>query len=628
MNISNASTAQLKGWLSEVKEPTTGTKRELILRLNNLTNEKRNQLKLLLKSEEEDFDGSSNNNVQKGKRNNGKDGEHKDDESDSEAGDSNEDGDEKSTVRNDKSNGEHDDKSGVRSYKNNSADGARNNNSGDGNSDENEVCDSEDGGGEKMNKECGKNKRNTVGQAVQNMDLLLRMATEAVNEFSGDTCARKWILQVKNIASVYGIKEPYIKMLIVSKIKGKACMWLHADPERVLLPTEQLAAELISMFGERKSKLETRRKFEERKWTASESFVAYADDKVMLAHGIKMDKEELVALLIEGIPNQMLRNQARIQCFEDIQHIKKAFAEVKLPKVDEADKKVASVNNNSSTLLRCFNCNSKGHWAKECRKPKREKGSCYACGEMGHFAAKCLKNKNGDENNYVRYFEINFMNNAKSKFITACLIDTGSPISFIKISKVPKDVIGVPVLSSFYGLNKSPLKTYGKILCYIMKNLNKIHFNLIMVANESMNHDVVLGRDFMEACNLILNLDTLKMITVDKIESRCNKKSDKMLKEENMYNNNKTVSDSVSQGSSKSQMSSDTVKNKLEKAVNAEISKVEREMFEINVIDDSIDYKIGDQVDHSIKCQFIEFVENCYVNKERPNERRFGAKYN
>ncbi|XP_044779752.1 uncharacterized protein LOC123327406 [Drosophila simulans] len=189
-------------------------------------------------------------------------------------------------------------------------------------------------------------------------------------------------------------------MLIVSKIKGKACMWLHADPERVLLPTEQLAAELISMFGERKSKLEARRKFEERKWTAGESFVAYADDKVMLANGIQMDDEELVALLIEGIPNQMLRNQARIQCFEDIQHIKRAFAEVKLPKMDEADKKVASVNNNNSTLLRCFNCNSKGHWAKECRKPKREKGSCYACGEMGHFAAKCLKNKNGDENNY------------------------------------------------------------------------------------------------------------------------------------------------------------------------------------------------------------------------------------
>jgi len=63
-----------------------------------------------------------------------------------------------------------------------------------------------------------------VGQAVQNMDLLLRMATDTVNQFAGNTCARKWILQLKNIASIYGITEPYMKMLIVSKIKGVACL--------------------------------------------------------------------------------------------------------------------------------------------------------------------------------------------------------------------------------------------------------------------------------------------------------------------------------------------------------------------------------------------------------------------
>jgi len=40
-----------------------------------------------------------------------------------------------------------------------------------------------------------------------------------------------------------------------------------------------------------------------------------------------------VAPLIEGIPNQMLRNQDRIQCFGDIENIKRAFAEVKLPKI-------------------------------------------------------------------------------------------------------------------------------------------------------------------------------------------------------------------------------------------------------------------------------------------------------
>lgn len=50
-----------------------------------------------------------------------------------------------------------------------------------------------------------------------------------------------------------------MKMLMVRKIKGKACMWVHAGPARVLLPREQLMAELISMFGENKSILKARR---------------------------------------------------------------------------------------------------------------------------------------------------------------------------------------------------------------------------------------------------------------------------------------------------------------------------------------------------------------------------------
>jgi len=42
-----------------------------------------------------------------------------------------------------------------------------------------------------------------------------------------------------------------------------------------------------------------------------------------------------------------------------------------------------------------------------------------------------------------------------------------------------------------------------------MKNLNKLHFYLVIVANESMSLDVILGRDFMDACNPNLNLDTV-----------------------------------------------------------------------------------------------------------------------
>ncbi|XP_070140947.1 uncharacterized protein [Drosophila kikkawai] len=58
----------------------------------------------------------------------------------------------------------------------------------------------------------------------------------------------------------------------------------------------------------------------------------------------------------------------------------------------------ADVNN-----LRCRNCNSKGHFAKDCRKPARAPGSCFACGEMGHFVGECRLRKSNNSSNVNDY---------------------------------------------------------------------------------------------------------------------------------------------------------------------------------------------------------------------------------
>ncbi|XP_044574033.1 GATOR complex protein WDR24-like [Drosophila ananassae] len=115
------------------------------------------------------------------------------------------------------------------------------------------------------------------------IDISLGMATQVVTEFSGETCARKWITQMNNIATIYGINGQYVKMLMISKIKEKANVWLHANPERIMLPLEELSAELIS-------KLEARRQFENRKWSSGESFGSYVDDKVMLHQRINIHR--------------------------------------------------------------------------------------------------------------------------------------------------------------------------------------------------------------------------------------------------------------------------------------------------------------------------------------------------
>lgn len=54
----------------------------------------------------------------------------------------------------------------------------------------------------------------------------------------------------------------------------------------------------------------------------------------------------------------------------------------------------------------------------------------------------------------------------------------------------------------FFGLNKSEMKIFGKINCFIIVKSKKVYVDLLVVADESMSYDAVLGRVFMNLCNM------------------------------------------------------------------------------------------------------------------------------
>jgi len=244
MDLNNVSIEQLKRLLSVFKLSTTGTKRQLILRLNNISKEIRGQFEEMAR--------------QKGD----KDGENSTGE---DSGDEN-----------------FEDDGGIQSC--DKEDGETNGEDGEGNDEvvgsilrirgkRNENYTEDD-----MHNQAGENSRNTksserevkngnvavVDNFNENIEVSLSMATQVLSEFAGESCACKWTTQMHNIAKIYGIGGKFEKMLMVSKIKGKAYEWLHANSDRVLLPLDGLTAELISTFGGKSSKLEIRRKFEGR----------------------------------------------------------------------------------------------------------------------------------------------------------------------------------------------------------------------------------------------------------------------------------------------------------------------------------------------------------------------------
>ena len=55
---------------------------------------------------------------------------------------------------------------------------------------------------------------------------------------------------------------------------------------------------------------------------------------------------------------------------------------------------------------KCYNCNLMGHMARECKKPKREKGACFECGKQGHVVKDCpQKKKKGGSKGKIKKVE-------------------------------------------------------------------------------------------------------------------------------------------------------------------------------------------------------------------------------
>ncbi|XP_046866745.1 uncharacterized protein LOC124460272 isoform X2 [Drosophila willistoni] len=234
----------------------------------------------------------------------------------------------------------------------------------------------------------------------ESMGIAFSLAKEVLMDFNGESCSKKWVAQLKNIGEVYNICNTHLRMLFICKMKGKAHSWLHSEVTRIREPVAVLCEQLMAAFGEKMSKSQMRRHFEQRNWKFGEKFAVYLDDKLMLANNINIDEEELLDKVIEGIPDKGLRTQARIQCFANPKQMLAAFAEIHLEDIRRATKDENETSRaNKLQEMRCRRCNIRGHLVKDCNRPDRVPGSCFICGSMEHWAAKCPDRKGSRETN-------------------------------------------------------------------------------------------------------------------------------------------------------------------------------------------------------------------------------------
>lgn len=71
-----------------------------------------------------------------------------------------------------------------------------------------------------------------------------------------------------------------------------------------------------------------RKKFESRSWKKEETFHEYVHDKIIFGNRIPINDEEISDYIIDGIPDNILRDQAHIQRFNNIQALLEAFDKI------------------------------------------------------------------------------------------------------------------------------------------------------------------------------------------------------------------------------------------------------------------------------------------------------------
>ncbi|XP_054001610.1 uncharacterized protein LOC128888608 [Hylaeus anthracinus] len=157
---------------------------------------------------------------------------------------------------------------------------------------------------------------------------------ELLADFSGaEQCFHSWRKQLALLISTYDLDDNLSRILIGSKLKGKALSWFQSRTEHLEVSTDELLVRMESMLHHRESRLEARRKFESRRWAVNENFGEYFHDKLILANRVPVAEEEMVDTVIDGIPDVNLRNQARMCNITTISALLGAFSKIKLSPV-------------------------------------------------------------------------------------------------------------------------------------------------------------------------------------------------------------------------------------------------------------------------------------------------------
>lgn len=387
-----------------------------------------------------------------------------------------------------------------------------------------------------------------------------------INKFSGDELypIKKWLQDFEFILeSLNAMPQDHLRFGR-QMLSGSAELYIK---NKVFRSWQEFKASLSSEFERTISVSEVMTQLKVRYRKPDESIHRYALEMQTIAHQARIDEDELVQCIINGLRD----NSSAIAVFHvanTVNELKKAIPKyesrrralflerqrfVERPSIPRMASGMVQQRPNmgpSQRPLLCFGCSQPGHLSRDCPKSlqeKRPKDNCFACNQPGHFIRDCPQRQqrpqrppqqpvaaivhtnegtgNYSENNNERFnwydainseaidemqqVSVDFLrSNVKldKHFDANALIDTGSPVNFVRRSLVPTAVLENHRLfqSTFSGIGNKPLLTYGKIQCNVSIRGKTNIIDCFVLPDRILPADFLLGQNFLSVFGIRL----------------------------------------------------------------------------------------------------------------------------
>ena len=208
-------------------------------------------------------------------------------------------------------------------------------------------------------------------------------------------------------------------------------------------------------------------RLQSRKWKICEDFREYFHEKIIVANKLKLPENVVIHYLINGIEDFNIRIQVAGQNFSEkialLDYMVRLCSNLNCKDTTrkkeeitvnenaiERKKEKTSYNKNEKTV-RCFNCSKFGHLSSTCPEPRRDRNACFKCNKTGHIAKNCpsANAKNNSETTLLiqnselkpAYFLTFVAMKNGHNYTHTGLVDSGSPINLVKMSKVTANEI-------------------------------------------------------------------------------------------------------------------------------------------------------------------------------------------